>query len=44
MGCNLRLKLAGEQVVHAPPCLDTVIGISQLIDVAAWSTALHMPK
>jgi hypothetical protein len=26
MGCDLRLKLAGEQVAHAPPCHQAVIG------------------
>jgi hypothetical protein len=44
MGGDLPLILAGELAAAALRCLKAVIGFSQLIDVAACSTALHTTK
>jgi hypothetical protein len=44
MGGDLPFKLTGSLAAATPRCLKAVIGFSQLIDVAASSTALHTPK
>jgi hypothetical protein len=44
MGGNLVLKFAGELGGSAPAQLKAVVGVSPLMDLAASSSALHLPR